>query len=116
MILALLLAVGIGSAAITVVGNYCIDNNTSYDWTLTKTANVTDLTYNSAPDNVARSVLFTINITKTAPYSQVVITSDFTIYNSGSTDVTITEIHDYLQHYYFANYPVDLLVIPFYPN
>jgi hypothetical protein len=71
-ILALLLIVGISSAYdLTVTASFYATANTSYDWTLDKTANVTDLEFNHAPDPVAQSVEFTIDITRSEPFSQV---------------------------------------------
>jgi uncharacterized protein (DUF2147 family) len=100
-LLILTLLVGIGlSANLYVNGTYYgATANTNYDWTLDKTANNYELVFSPAPDPAAQSVLFTINITRSVPYSLVNLNGHIEITNNGSTPATITNVTDSIAYF-----------------
>lgn len=96
MILTLILVVGIGTAADLTVQNswYYVTANTSYDWTLTKIADRTNLEFEPAPDPEAEQVLFTIAITRSDPYFLAQKIGTISIINNASEDVVIIRVKD----------------------
>jgi len=103
-ILALILAVGISSAAdLTVTNYYYVTANTNYDWTLTKLANRDSLEFEPAPDPEAEAVVFTIDITRSVPYSLTQKIGTIYITNNAASPVTITRVKDSIA--YMTSYP-----------
>uniref|UniRef100_A0A7C6A8D6 T9SS type A sorting domain-containing protein n=1 Tax=candidate division WOR-3 bacterium TaxID=2052148 RepID=A0A7C6A8D6_UNCW3 len=99
-ILVLPLVVGITLAAdLTVYNNYYVTANTTYDWTLTKTADRTDLEFAPAPDPNPEAVVFTIDITRSAPYLLAQKIGTISITNNGSEDVVITRVKDSIAYH-----------------
>lgn len=103
MILALLLFVGIGFSTDLLVNAsnfYCEANTTTYDWTLTKTADRTDLEFVPPPDPEAEAVEFTIDITRSESCStaHIVSVGGISITNLGATSATITDVVDSIRY------------------
>jgi len=102
-ILALLLFAGISMAAnVTVYNDFYPTADTNYNWTLTKTADKSELVFQPAPDPNPQTVLFTVTITRTGP---VFLTQKHGTINITNNDlvnpVTITRVLDslvYLQN------------------
>ncbi len=104
MILTLIMLVGIGSAAdLSVYNAYYVTANTNYDWTLTKLANRDSLEFIPAPDPEPEAVVFTIDITRSVPYSLTQKYGTIYITNNGSNPVNVTRVKDSIA--YMTNYP-----------
>jgi Secretion system C-terminal sorting domain len=97
-ILALFLFAGISLAAdLTVYNSHYVTAVNNYDWTMTKTADTTDLTFARAPDPNPQTVLFTIAITRTGPLSSSQDHGTISITNNDEDNpVTITRVKDSL--------------------
>lgn len=103
-ILALIMLAGISAATNIVIddGSFYCQSTTNYDWTLNKTANNYELVFSPAPDPVPQSVLFTISITRSAPYSQTFIDGHVHLYNAGTDPATITNVAISIYHLNWA--------------
>ncbi|MDH5186510.1 MAG: T9SS type A sorting domain-containing protein [candidate division WOR-3 bacterium] len=104
LILTLLLIVGIGTSAnLSVYADYYATANTTYDWTLFKNANRTDLDFAQPPDPEPELVLFTIDITRSAPYAQTLLIGNIRITNVGTDTAFITSVVDSIRYWDFQH-------------
>lgn len=95
MILSLLLIIGMTVAAdLTVYNTYYVTANTTYDWTLVKTADRTNLEFEPGPDPNPEVVVFTIDITRSAPFSLAQKIGTISITNNGTEDVIVIRVKD----------------------
>jgi len=97
-ILVLLLFSGIALSANLLVNgtNYYVTATTNYNWTLEKNGVPTNLEFNSS---VSETVLFTIDVNRSAPYTQTQLIGHIDITNTGSTPATITSIVDSIRYF-----------------
>ncbi len=109
--LAMFLIAGTGLAVnLTVYDDFYCRANTTYDWTLTKTADRTNLEFEPAPDPEAEPVVFTIAVTRSDPYNTCYIEGRVDIYNAGSDPATITSVVTSIYHHNVSTGDTTLLV------